>query len=263
MSDERDDSEAPPPMTPERRAELTQTAKANAERIREAEAAREKSDLAETMAAIQKQASEATGLTVDELMAKADEIAAEEPAEVVPERISREKVAKRGVPELHLRSVYDREPEDGPALKLVRDFLADPAQIILVLAGGVGTRKTGAACWALTQRAGVFVLAEDLGKIAASRDEDSITLYRQAKNAGLLVLDDLGSEYHDEKGWYVRAFSSLINARYQACAKTIITANLTAEKFKQAYGERVVDRIREVGRFAIVGGASLRRKVTP
>lgn len=253
----------PEDMTPEKRAEIAEKIKANQQRIREAEEKREATDLAETMAAIQQEASRQTGLTVPELLAEADRIAAD-PAEVIPERISREKVAKRGVPELHLRSIYDREPEDGPALKLVRDFLADPAQIILVLAGGVGTRKTGAACWALTQKAGVFVLAEDLGKIAASRDEDSITLYRQAKNAGLLVLDDLGSEYHDEKGWYVRAFSSLINARYQACAKTIITANLSAEKFKQAYGERVVDRIREVGRFAIVGGDSLRRKpVTP
>jgi DNA replication protein DnaC len=63
----------------------------------------------------------------------------------------------------------------------------------------------------------------------------------------------------DDKGWFVRALASIVDARYAACLKTIMTTNLNAERFKATYGERIADRIRESGRFRDVAGQSVRR----
>ncbi len=45
----------------------------------------------------------------------------------------------------------------------VRELMADPKLSLLVLSGGVGTRKSGLACWALSQReGGIYVQADEL-----------------------------------------------------------------------------------------------------
>jgi hypothetical protein len=144
------------------------------------------------------------------------------------------------------------------SLARVQEFLGSD-MTLLVLSGGVGTRKSGSACYGLVMRAGRYVTADDLSGLAASRDEDGVVSYRQIKKAGLLVIDDLGGEYVDDKGWFVRALNAVIDARYSACLKTILTTNLTAEQFKATYGERIADRIRESGRWRDIGGQSVRR----
>ena len=62
-----------------------------------------------------------------------------------------------------------------------------------------------------------------------------------------------------------RAFEDLMNKRYNAMRKTILTTNLTAEAFKARYcqgsgGGRLGDRLRECGEWVALTGDSLRAK---
>lgn len=205
-------------------------------------------------------ASKATGMSIDELKKRGAEMPVPTLEELRPvERISREVVASRCVPEIHLEAVYDREPVDCDAMVAVRGFVAGP-MTLLVLSGGVGVRKTGSSCWALTQRPGLFVKADELLRLAASKDGDDIAKYKRARCTQTLIVDDLGGEYVDDKGWAVRVLNSILDFRYENRLKTIITTNLDAQSFKATYQERIADRLRESGRFYLIGGTSVRRR---
>lgn len=201
----------------------------------------------------------ATGLTEEKLRELGKEIESEIPT-VPVERVSRETVLARGVPEIHVRSIYDSEPSDCPALMSVLDFVVN-AKTVLVLAGGVGTCKTGSASWALTQKPGVFITADEAVRMSTSNAAEDVDAWRRVRNAQVLVIDDLGGEYSGEKGWNSRVFNGLLDHRYSSSLKTIITTNLTASRFKDDYGERVTDRIREAGRWVTLGGTSVRKKL--
>ena len=75
-----------------------------------------------------------------------------------------------------------------------------------------------------------------------------------------LVIDDLGGEYLDKGGFYASLLDEIINERQAGSSPTILTTNLAAEAFKVRYGDRIVDRIREGGRFVECGNQSLRRR---
>jgi DNA replication protein DnaC len=166
-------------------------------------------------------------------------------------------VANRGVPEKHIRAVYDKPPIDCDAMRAVRDFLASD-KTSLVLAGGTGTRKSGSACWALTQRPGVFVTEDEVLRLFASRLPDDVEAWRRIRQAQVLLVDDIG-EYSDDKGWGVKVITGLWNHRYSSELKLIVTANTTPAEFKSQWGERIVDRVRESGKFVELGGQSVRR----
>ncbi len=179
----------------------------------------------------------------------------------------------RGIPELHLRHVYDKAPEEDDALRFAREF-KDSDDLFLVLSGGLGTRKTGAACWLLTQlkleysdhfrSSGEdndtwrFISADDYSK-SFGFDDKAQKLDDDLRSVNWLVLDDLGTEFNDAKGWFAQHFNSLMNYRYSNMKRTIITTNQSVDEFKKLY-PRVWDRIRETGRFLIIGGASKRQK---
>lgn len=75
-----------------------------------------------------------------------------------------------------------------------------------------------------------------------------------------LVVDDLGGEYLDKGGFYASLLDEIVNERQAESKPTIMTTNLNAEAFKERYGERIIDRIREGGRFVGCGDHSLRSK---
>ena len=145
-------------------------------------------------------------------------------------------------------------------VEAVRAFVASQLSI-LVLAGGVGSGKTVAACEAV-ERAGLagsslFVKALDLVR-AGTFDED---FWREVRTAKLLVVDDLGVEPLDEKGWALANLLALIDARYDDATKTILTTNLDADRFLARYGAdggRLRDRMREAGQFFETREDSLR-----
>lgn len=241
-------------MTDEEREQAQAAIEQRKRQIANDEAARDALSTKSLLEQVAEAAEQATGMTREQLLAMQVEHLGDAVTQL---RAPREAVLARGVPELHVRHVYDKAPMPCDALEYVEGFLLS-ATTLLVLSGGVGTRKTGSACWALTQKPGRYVTADDLGRLAAARDEEGQVEYRRTKKAQLLVIDDLGGEFLDDKGWFFRVFNGLIDLRYSQCLKTIITTNLDPKQFSANYGQRVADRIREQGDFVEVGGESVR-----
>jgi DNA replication protein DnaC len=202
-------------------------------------------------------AAQETGMTVEELLAKADSLPSDAPSPVArPDRDTLRRA--RCIPELHLRNVFDRDPEPCAALERVRDFLRG-RDTLLVLAGGVGTRKSGCAAWALTERPGLFIASTELARIAVSRKDDETERFRAIRSKyPLVVIDDVGAEYDTE--WFRSVLNDVVNARYEEMLKTILTTNLEAKGFADSYGKRILDRVNEAGAYQLIGGTSLRKR---
>jgi hypothetical protein len=145
----------------------------------------------------------------------------------------------------------------------------------LILSGGPGCGKTVAAAERIRQHvadpeswgaagepreprftgaAPVWTSAAQLARADRYRG-DAVGRFTAAP---LLVIDDLGVEYVDAKGFFASLLDELIDARYAAMLPTLMTTNLDAPTFRGRYGERIADRIRECGRFVGCGSASLR-----
>lgn len=178
----------------------------------------------------------------------------------------RRELVRCGLPLDKLRSIAAGESHDTDALAAVRKFLASESRL-LVLAGGRGVGKTYAATWWATREQPPpvelacgpprFVDAPALARWPRYDDERMT----QLEGARALVIDDLGLEYNDRHGAFTSLLDGLVNHRYAALLPTVITTNQGAAAFCKRYGERVADRIREVGRFVELHGPSLRARL--
>jgi len=219
--------------------------------------------LAEFGRSVMALACKATGLSEDELRRRAAEMdltIPETPMHETLERADRDTVIRRRVPLKHIETIYDADPKMCDALAKVRRCVESPRQTFLVLSGGVGVYKTGSACWALTVKPGRFVFAEELARLAGARDGEDANQWRMTRGTPLLVLDDLGNEYVDDKGWMAKVIRGLFDYRYANRLKTIVTTNLDAKQFMAIYGVPVFDRVREEGEFVDIHGKSNRRR---
>lgn len=167
-----------------------------------------------------------------------------------------------GVPRHHVDAVIDGAFDANKrAMLAVREFLAGEHRL-LVLAGGVGTGKTMASAWLAAKIAEVrgrkveMITAPGLARVSVYKEDEVGPLER----CDLLIVDDVGTEFLDTKGMFLTQFDSLMNERYANDRRTVITTNLTAKAFSERYGERLIDRVRESGRFVEIAGESMRRK---
>lgn len=147
--------------------------------------------------------------------------------------------------------------------------------VLIVLSGGTGTGKTTATSWWLwgwhrdpanwpevsewgtqpkCRGSAVFVTAAALARWGRYNEAEMDTILR----ATLLAIDDLGSEYLDTKGAYLSLLDEIVNERYANRRPTVLTTNLNVNDFRERYGERIADRIRESGRFEALGDDSMR-----
>lgn len=179
------------------------------------------------------------------------------------------RMRRRGVPAKDHEAIARGELDGTPAMEAARSLLAGDMRV-LVLSGPKGCGKTTAAAWLAAQdvtarlpgdreddrRAPepMFLDVSKLARLSRYKAEDVEPL----ESCSLLVIDDLGMEYADEKGSFLATLDGIFNARYAAGLYTVITTNLPAKTFKERYGERIADRIREVGRFVELNGKSLR-----
>jgi DNA replication protein DnaC len=186
--------------------------------------------------------------------------------------------------------------EDTDAVQKARAFMAENnPRTLLVLSGGTGCGKTVAACVALDYATaydpyedpavtgprlrrldsegrqaptprfnspGQFVKAIDLVR-AGTFDA---AFWESLEAASVLVVDDLGTEPLDEKGWALANLAAMLDGRYDSLRKTILTTNLPLAAFKARYctadGGRLYDRLRESGAYVELSGKSLRQPVT-
>lgn len=131
---------------------------------------------------------------------------------------------------------------------------------ILVLSGPTGVGKTVAACrWAyrVTMDRGYAVTFVTAAAFAAqSRYSDERRALLSHRH---LILDDLGAEYLDAKGSLLADIDELVDTHYRHRTHLAITTNATKNVFEARYGARVMDRLRECGRWISMAGASRRR----
>jgi hypothetical protein len=241
-------------MTEEERAGRRTNALDNARRIRAEIEANEDMSIAGAMDEFVAVAAKACNMTPAQLKAEAARV--DYPHMPETRRTPYEVAKARGIPSLHIKGVVSREPFDCDALREVKAFLAADQQTFLVLAGSVGLRKSGSACWALMQTEGRYVSAPHLFKLAIEREyRDEFV---RVCNAPLLVIDELSTEFTDDKGVFYGIHQRLIQDRYVGMLKTIETYNGPAANYRELYGERVASRINESGVFVELGGKDVR-----
>ena len=170
---------------------------------------------------------------------------------VAKERLETSGIPKRVCPFLS-------EHKETEALRAALSLGVD-GRIVMLLGGGVGVGKTIAACIAAWQVPGSvrFVRAIDLVRHGAFDPE----YWDDLADCAALVLDELGGEPLDERGWALSCILDLIVKRYDSGKRTWITLNLPIEPFFARYGtdgERLRDKLRECGRYVEVKGKSLR-----
>lgn len=177
----------------------------------------------------------------------------------------RRDLVDRGCPAKDLERAVSGELDDTPAVQACKAAIVS-GLTLLVLSGLRGCGKTTAAAWWLTQRREPAQYVRtgspwfvDASALARWPRYDAAEM-RKLERASALVIDDLGVEYDDKQGAFRSFLDGLVNSRYAACLPTLVTTNLPASEFKQRYGERIADRIREAGRYVELAGDSLRRR---
>ena len=139
------------------------------------------------------------------------------------------------------------------------------AGIGMILKGPVGTMKTSMAVAALIEHlkaghSGLFVpmvsMLDNIFTMKARNKDEWLAYEDRIRNTGLLVLDDLGAEYHQE--WVLSKVDAIISERYNRMKPIIITTNLTGDELKGKYAERVYDRLKNTSKVINFTGKSLR-----
>jgi DNA replication protein DnaC len=125
------------------------------------------------------------------------------------------------------------------ALNAVRGWLKrDDVPPVIVLAGGTGSGKSvSAAHVLLSRRAGIWRTGAELCRTVAAQFGDQVDDQELCRNAGALVVDDVGAELDP-----VRMTATLIeliehrkrSARYM---RTVITTNLNRHAFAARYND--------------------------
>jgi len=163
----------------------------------------------------------------------------------------------------------DTAPNRGAAAEVAAWLTGAPERTgrSLVLAGPVGTGKTGLAVAALRvlHANGVavrfFVVPDllDLLRPASdpSRPKPGDAAMRLAQHTAVLCLDDLGAEKPSE--YTAQQLYRVVNARYEAGRPTIVTTNRTPADLAATVGERTVSRLVEDAAWVVVGGPDRRR----
>lgn len=148
---------------------------------------------------------------------------------------------------------------ETPALMRARKWMSNADSWALVLCGGVGTGKTTAAYWTMAEamRKGSTVATRHAAQLGKSPSyAEALRELARLKKVGLLVLDDVGAQAMSSHGegllW------ELLDARYEARRRTVLTTNVAGPKLSERLGERAVDRLRDGGVIYDMTGASMR-----
>lgn len=167
------------------------------------------------------------------------------------------RVRQAGIPAKDVERIIAGELEETAAVGYARQALRE-GWTLLVLSGPPGVGKTTAAgLWLAEQSDRGGLMCIDAHRLSRWPRYDGAQMAK-LEDASALVIDDLGAEYDDKPGAFRSLLDGLLNVRYADCQPTLVTTNLPATSFCERYGERIVDRIREAGRFMAVAGPSLR-----
>lgn len=178
--------------------------------------------------------------------ASSDAMAAYEEREAARKRqAQRDVLAAFGVP----KRAATVEVEDSEAILAMRKW-AETDSWCLVLSGVAGVGKSIAAAEWLRGYAKRLDSADGVTKrwfraadlAAIGQYDKEIERIARIKT---LVIDDLGVEYGDKKGYSLSLFDRILDIRYSEMLATIITTNLSAAQIAAQYEARIVDRMRD------------------
>lgn len=194
-------------------------------------------------------------------------------AEQQQARLARLRTA--GIPEDHVRVLTSAGlDKSGDAMQRVVRWRKGDRRV-LVLAGAVGRGKSLAACWLLAmgprrpyphpggydttwpaELAPRFVAARRLARLDTYRSRELDVLER----CSVLVVDEVGGGDVGSASSWAERLDSLVSARYDAALDTILTTNLGRDEFREAFGERLFDRVSgSAGTWEEFAGPSLRQ----
>lgn len=141
----------------------------------------------------------------------------------------------------------------------------------LFLCGPRGVGKSTAAGWVLARQWGVactmtMLLADFTAWKRCRPDERYGSAFERYKRAGVLVLEELGTEPDREADKAREAFFALVNGRQSRRTDTLVLTNLSkamiVERVRNGvYDERTHDRLRSMSAVLGFEGESLRRSV--
>ena len=144
----------------------------------------------------------------------------------------------------------------------------------LAIIGSVGTGKTTMlrAIQYFLQAVRInikFICARDLPTLVGKDDDALEELIKPENGFDFLLIDDVGEEpgEYSKYGNKISLFSRIIEGRYDYRLPTIITSNLAfmdkeqEHSFKNAYGERVHERMVETFNVRLMTGDSYREKI--
>lgn len=150
-------------------------------------------------------------------------------------------------------------PRETEALQATRDWWMGESWLLL-LHGAVGTGKTVAASWLLSEavRCQFSVEFRKVGSLMRVGNwEGGPAELERLKRVAVLVLDDAGAESLTDHGRGLLV--ELLDARYEAIgSRTVMTSNLPREQLASRFGQRIWDRIGQGGLRVELGGASMR-----
>jgi chromosomal replication initiation ATPase DnaA len=166
--------------------------------------------------------------------------------------------------------VVDRlssHPRNFRATQAVSAALTASLQGITIVSGNVGCGKTFAGHVWLLQAQDLYPHEWRIGEVQVVSATEFARTSRYGEGEKFqtygscirLLLDDLGTEHADKAGSARIDFDELLDQRYRKGLGTFITTNLTADVFKERYGDRIASRVREHGRWAAVREPDLRR----
>ena len=145
----------------------------------------------------------------------------------------------------------------------------DPKGPNLILVGPVGTGKTGAAVGAMRvlHFSGAYCIygtlpfiMESLRPVQPGMDATALRMsIDRVVGAGLLVIDDLGTEKRGE--WVAERLTMIVDERHKRNKPTIMTTNLKPDELPGAVGERIASRLTAGATIVPVGGDDLRRQM--
>tara|TARA_R110002051_G_scaffold314371_1_gene391405 strand:- start:3030 stop:3698 length:669 start_codon:yes stop_codon:yes gene_type:complete len=169
-----------------------------------------------------------------------------------------------GVPERIIKNLENLKTTK--AVNIVKNWADTPREAwCLILSADKGTGKsTAAATWLydMASEAPTYLKRYWWSGTRIARTNGYAKEFESMMQSRYMVIDDLGVEYLDKNGNFLQRLDELIDERYSNFRKTIITTNLNTQAFKERYGERVADRIREGfhsgGAFMELSDASMR-----
>lgn len=148
----------------------------------------------------------------------------------------------------------------------------------LYLYGPYGTGKTMLACLTATSVANKFRrVVPFYVKASAYREAvqstfnpnpspESLEIIKRSKETLLLVLDDLGQEYHAAKGettaWGSVLYAELFRQRYDAGRATVVTSNTPPDLLENRYGKSMNSFSHDAFSFVHVSGPDRRKEGT-